>query len=303
MRLIENRQSAIGKRMNEFGLAIAAGPPSLPRARQLILLCGAEHATRTPSFRREAIRACIESISSDFRVIDNESVLNTLLACGSGKNALDLASLMAALADRIVLILESESAFCELGVFAQQALRRKLIVINSSATRSDPSFVNNGPLAAMAKVKAPVLWYPMSAKGLLFRDDIGAVFNDLKAALKPKAGKVPLPAERNLSDLKLDPLSFYLVHDLILFAGPLSHRELIAVLKQVFGVKPYNALRGLLRLLSAMGLIVSTQVEQAWVYRTTASTPCLEYGLRTGPLMAAFRSYHLKYSPGRWPLG
>ena len=288
--------------MDRFGLAIKAGPPSLSRAKQLIFLCGANRSIGIPSFRREAIKRFIESISDNYKVIFAEPVFNELLKIGLSKNTLDLEHEISAVADKIVIILESESAFCELGAFAHKTLRTKLVVINNSRFRSSSSFINTGPIAAMAEVKSPVLWYPMSPTGHISLDGVGAVFSDLKDALKPKATKRNIAVEGEITDLKIDKLSLYFVHDLVLFAGPLSHKELIEVLKITFGSKPYNPLSPLLSFLRAAGLIASFNVAGTWVFRAVSNIPFLNYGISTSPLMSAFRSFHLKNSPERFGL-
>lgn len=302
MRNIANDKSAIRKGIDQFGLAVKAGPPSLSRAKQLVFLCGANRAVNTPSFRRQAIKKFIEGLSGDYSVIYAELVFNELMKIGSTKNALDLEHEISAIADKIVIVLESESAFCELGAFAHEALRRKLIVINSSRFRGSESFINTGPIAAMGEVKSPVLWYPMSPMGHITLDGIGAIFHDLKVALKPKGTKGSTIGDRDISDFQHDKISLYFVHDLVLFTGPLSHKELIEVLIVTFGSKPYNLLSHLLSVLRAAGLIVSNKVGDTWVFQAVSTYPFLNYGINLTPLMAAFRNFHLKNTPERFSL-
>ena len=300
MRRLENKKSAIGKRIDRFGSAIKSTPPSLSRAKQLVFLCGANRSNSTPSFRREAIKKFIESLSDDYSVIYAELVFNELLKIGSSKNALDLEHEISVVADKIVIVLESESAFCELGAFAHKTLRDKLVVINNSCFRTSPSFVNTGPIAAMEEIKSPTLWYPMSPTGHAYPDGIGSVFFDLKNALTQKRPKDALLSTNDFSDLKHNKASLYFIHDLVLFSGPLSHKELVDVLKALFGPKSYNLLSNLLSILRAAGLIASYCVAGTWIFRTVSTIPFLQYGINTKPLMAAFRSFHLKNFPERF---
>ena len=66
-----------------------------------------------------------------------------------------------AIADKIVIVLESESALCELGAFTHKDLRKKLVVINDSRFRASESFINTGPIAALdVKLDPPFFGTP-----------------------------------------------------------------------------------------------------------------------------------------------
>lgn len=131
-----------------------------------------------PSERRKAIKRFVESISTEYRVIYAEGVFNELTKLGHGMNSLDLEHEISAIADRILIVLESPSAFCELGAFAHKTLREKLIIVNDSQFEGSKSFIDTGPLAAARECKSPILWYPMAKDGVWKTDGIGAVSAD-----------------------------------------------------------------------------------------------------------------------------
>lgn len=300
MRELTYIKSAVRRRLDEFGGAVKVSPPSLSRNKQLIFLCGANSAPGTPSPRREALKKYIQGISGDYSVIYAESVFNELIKVGHLKNALDLEHEISDIADKIIIVLESESAFCELGAFAHQALRKKLIVINDSQFREGQSFINTGPLAAMAEVKSPTLWYPMSNIRSKV-DGIGAVFFELKEALSVKPRKSTLKTD--FSELNTDKSSLYFIHDLVLFAGAISYKELVQILVTLFGDKRYDLLHRLLGILRAAGLITNYMVEKNRIYRTVGRTPFLSYASDTNALMSTFRSTLIKSYPERFSLG
>ncbi len=300
MRNLVDKSSAISNRLKRLGLAIKASPPSLSRAKKLVFLCGANRDINVPSFRREAVKKFIERLSNDYSVIYAEAVFAELRNIGHRKNALDLEHEISEFADKIVIILESESAFCELGAFAHKTLREKLVVINDARFRASESFINTGPISAMGEVKAPVLWYPMSTMTRMSVDGIGATFSGLKEALDLNKSKRSLIVNRDLSDLKKDKVSLYFVHDFVLFCGPISYRELVDIFLVVFGDKRYDLLSSLLGILRAAGLIFGNKVGDVWVYRAAAMSPFLNYGIKTYSIMAAFRTFHLKNNPERF---
>lgn len=275
-------------------------PPLLSRAKLLIFLCGASVANQ-PSPRRQALRRFIHSLSDSHTVIYAEGIFSELVRQGHKKNILDLESEISEIADKILIVLESESAFCELGAFANPPLRQKLIVVNSSHFRASTSFINEGPIAAAQDAKAAILWYPMTPTPQKELDGIGAIFSDLKASLvhkSPRGERVPLD---KLTKLGMNKYSLYFVHDLVLLSGPVAYDELIAVLKCLFPEeKSFDALKNLLGVLRECGLIQSINVSGRWVVKPTGMEPFLKYGVDLAPLMAAFRTHHLKHNPERF---
>lgn len=295
------RTGAISTRVQKFGLAVKVSPPLLARANQLLFLCGANRAVGVPSARREAIKRFLEGLSSDYRVIYAEGVFNELTKFGSHKNVLDLEHEISDIADKIIIVLESPSAFCELGAFAHQSFRQKLVIVNNSEFRAEPSFINTGPIAAAQEVKAPVIWYPMVATGIHVVDGVGATFKQLKDAIESKPMHGSLRAKGDLSVLTATKTSLYFVHDLVLFSGPISHEELISVMVAAFGKKNYDMLKRLLGVLRSAGLVRSYDADGEWVYRSTLDKPFMRYDTNVKSLMATFRIFHIRNHPKRFP--
>lgn len=299
-RNIQFDKSATGIRLKKFGLALGASPPFLSRADQLIFLCGANRTAGIPSVRREAVKRFIENISSEYRVLYAETVFNELSKIGNNRNVLDLEHEISDIADKVVIILESPSAFCELGAFAHPTLRKKLIVINDSQFQDSSSFINSGPIAAAFEAKSPVLWYPMESDGVSRLDGIGAIFNDLKVAMNPHPLSGSSKILEDISKLRPNKTSLYFVHDLVLLTGPISYDELIAVLIAGFGHKPYDMLKRLLGVLRAADLIQSDSIGETWIYKAVNTELYLTYDSNIYSMMASFRRFHLKMSPQRF---
>ena len=291
--------SAVSKRLKDFGLALEASP-LLSRADQLIFLCGANQSPNVPSARRQALKRFIESTSDSCRVVYAEGVFNELAKIGNRGNVLDLEHEISEIADKIVIVLESPSSFCELGAFAHKKLRDKLVVINDTAFKESASFINTGPLAAMIEKKAPVLWYPMQSNGLQVLDSIGSVFGAVADAVYEHPFKGSEEVKVSLASLGADKPSLYLAHDLVLFAGPATYDELTTILISMYGKRPYDQLKKLLGILKSADLIRSNLVDGAWVYSTDSPRPYLDYHFDASAMTAAFRSFHLEHNPTRF---
>lgn len=304
VRKITHENSGAGKRIKRFGLALKASPPFLSRAKQLIFLCGANKSAGNVSERRSAIKRFVQSISPQLTVLYAEGIFSELAKLGNKTNALDIEHGISQVADKIVIVLESESAFCELGAFAHKTLRDKLIVVNNSKFRNSLSFINTGPIAAAEEAKAPVLWYEMADDGVHRLDGIGEIFSKLRAAVKPESVRPTVIPYDELIDLGMRKSSLYFIHDLVLFTGPIRLDELIDVLKILFPEKKsFDAVKNLLGVLREGELLHTRSTNGKWIYEATSHEPFLRYVFDTAALTAACREYHYKTEPSRYVRG
>lgn len=303
MRKIIDEKSATGIRVKEFGKNLKTNPPILSRSKQLIFLCGANKSPGEVSVRRSSVKKFIDSLSSSYTAIYAEGIFNELKKFEQQKNSLDLEFWISEVADKVVIILESESAFCELGAFSHKDLRHKLIVINNDAFRTSESFINTGPIAALTEVKSPVMWYPMSSDGVTRLDGIGAIFSELKSAISSN-----LPDKKELDFDKLSQLppnknSLYFLHDLILLLSPITHEEMILVLGVIFDHKNLDIVKNLLGVLREAKLVTTKKIDSKWLYEPTSTEFFLNYTFNVNTLMSAFRSHHLKFNRERFSNG
>ncbi|QCS63663.1 hypothetical protein EC609_14790 [Achromobacter denitrificans] len=300
MRKIINDNSATGFRLQKFGEALRTTPPKLARTNQLIFLCGANKSFGEVSMRRSAVKKFISSLSKNYTVLYAEGIFNELRKFENQKNALDLEHWISEIADKVVIILESESAFCELGAFSHRELRHKLVVINNSAFEDSQSFINTGPIAAIKEAKAPVIWYPMNRDGIKTQDGIGATFSDLKSAISA------LPPDRTpiefktLSELSANKISLYFLHDIVVLCSPVTHEEIILILKKIFDHSNLDTVKNLLGVLREAKLIRTKKIDGKWLYAPTSVEMFLTYQFNVHALMAAFRSHHVRFNRDRF---
>jgi len=169
----------IKQRLLHLAHAINAGRVSLPKQlTRFVFLCGANNGSEI-SARRKALIKFAENSLPGTQFLLAEKVFETLASQGNKENILDIEKSISNFADHVLIVLESESAFAELGAFSHEdALREKLIVINDIKHKNTTSFINTGPIQAI-KEKAgenAILFYKMSPNGKEHLDGIGEIF-------------------------------------------------------------------------------------------------------------------------------
>jgi hypothetical protein len=305
-RHIHDSKSAIGKRFLLAKRALeSSGSLFLLKSRAVVFLCGANQREGVPSARRADIARFFGTTLPDARVIYAEGVFREFEKHGGKKNALDIEHEISRLADQIIIVLESESAFCELGAFAHHTLRKKLIVINDARFRLSKSFINVGPLRAIEEdVSARnVLWYPMSPNGVTRGDGVGTTFHSLAALLKTnRLGKKSVPlVECHPRSSSKESLLF--AHDLIYLFGPLTYDELIEIYSVIFGRSSFDNCRHLLGILKEARFVDTVNGPFGWAYRSLERKEFFLYPFPTSNIVAAFRGFHYRSEPGRLARG
>jgi hypothetical protein len=219
---------------------------------------------------------------------------------GHKENFLDIENDLSIFSDYVIIILESESAFCELGAFtSHKDLRKKLIIINDKKHITSESFINLGPLKAISESSSGsnVLYYQMDENGKTEGDAIGEVFYDLYKLIpqKPKTRRARIQHCDPNEFLTKDTLRF--IHDLIFIIGPVSFVELSRIIKILFSKSKDSQIKKHLGLLCATGQIEMTPEK---FYRSLFDKPFFEYGkYDIFQLLASFKNMYFKYDPHR----
>lgn len=235
------------------------------RSPRLIFLCGAnkpEHLGGGLSERRSAVRSFIEKKISPSFVIVAEHFFETLTKhFKSQSNLLDEEYFLSEIADDVIIILESESAFCELGAFSHNDLREKVIVINNKKFYKSKSFINLGPIDAIDKStkRNPIILYDMEDTGIQLLDGIGDTFSELQKAInhnhksiKPVTSELLQPSRR----FEANKSALMFAADFIYFNSPVTFKDLISSYKVIFpNWDSYDGLKKLISLLNGLNLI------------------------------------------------
>lgn len=183
---------------------------------QFVFLCGANITENIPSKRRQLLLDFASKNLPNTKFFLAESIFEFLKSEGHRTNLLDIENDLSAFSDYVIIILESESAFCELGAFASyHELRNKLIIINDKEHIQSKSFINIGPIKAISEVSSGknILYYKMEENGKLEGDSIGDIFYELcKLIHKPPKTRRKRVKDFN-PNLGLSKDSLRFVHD------------------------------------------------------------------------------------------
>lgn len=300
LRLIKNKR-VINDKLKQLKDHINTSKVYSPKTiSKFIFLCGANQSEGKVSARRQALINFAKQHLPHTQFFLAEKVFHTLIKEGHSGNIIDVEHKISLFADHVLIVLESNSAFAELGAFCNFELRKKLIVVNDSKYKSAQSFINLGPIKAIeeANGKKNIVTYEMADDGCVKQDLIADTFNPIFELLKE-------PAKNKVEVLKLDSCnpsttfnkySAMFIHDLVFFTGPILHAELIEVVIQIFGPGNYN------KLSETLGMLVSfdslTRNEKG-LYRSNIGKTYYEYRCNTDSLVAIFRNHLLKYFPER----
>ncbi len=226
---------------------------------RLFFLCGANGHDGNVSYRRRQVHDFILSNVENSQVIIAERFFDEYRKNRKSKNSLDFEHVLTKISEKVIIIMESPSAICELGAFAHHELRHKLIVINDSSFKSAPSFINTGPLEAVRECSNEnrVLWYKMYHEDVDGKDGVAAIFHDLSELVKN-----PSVINKKITCDDVDPSNevtektVLFIHDLIFMMREVKYKDLIGAVKMIFGIeKKFDNVRGILTILISLGFI------------------------------------------------
>tara|TARA_R110001592_G_scaffold58129_1_gene176422 strand:- start:1588 stop:2505 length:918 start_codon:yes stop_codon:yes gene_type:complete len=288
-------------KVDELQTAIKNSRVYLPsNISKFVFLCGANKNSQEISERRKALIDFSKVHLPHTHFFLAEKMFATLREEGHKGNILDVESLISGFSDFILIILESPSAFTELGAFSHDTLREKLVVINNSEYKKEASFINLGPIKAIEEKsgKDRIIYYKMDKDGVTNRDAIGDTFHQIynlfKEPIRSKRKSVNLVSLNPAKNF--DKKSAMFIHDLIYLSGPILHKELIELLKLIFGDDSYNKAAHLLAILSSFE---SIERNKKGLYRSKINTTYYDFEFDTSKYISTFRNYTLKDYPER----
>ena len=297
----KSENSSIYKVLKSFGDCAKNNRIWRPREDvDFIFLCGANLSkTRTPSKRRQHLLDFAYKNLPDTKFFLAEDLFDLLSKEGHKDNILDVENELSNLADKIIIVLESESAFCELGAFTGfSQLRDKIIVVNDVKHENSKSFINLGPLKAIEEIsgRGNILYYKMEPSGRERGDGIGDIFSDLYKILHKKPSKKRTRA-KNCDPNRLftkDTIRF--VHDLIYFSSPVYKTELSMIIRIIFGKSDDRKLNNHIAFLFAINEVSHLS---SGMYVSYKKRPYFEYDFDIYQLIASFKNLYFKHDSKR----
>jgi len=258
----------------------------------LILVCGRQPNAVSPG-GRDLIMDYARKHLGKFQFFLAEKVFDLL-----GSDEVDLLSLEEHLLDYcdcVLLVLESESTFAELGAFAiKKSLAKNMLVINDVAFRNHHSFISLGPLAKVEKVSR-------------FRPMIHVDLRSILRATPELVDRLSRIERRNNKRVSLDDAEKFrqlpsrtrmlFILDLISIFQPLARREIFDLLAYFYGENRFN-IKLDLHLLEALGLAVTCK---GYYLRNTDSQRLffLYHGVDTMAVRSDVVNHYHKYARDR----
>jgi len=291
----------IHKRVDALQQAIKNSRVYLPSdISKFVFLCGANKTPKEISERRKALIEFSKTHLPHTHFFLAEKMFKTLKDEDHKGNILDVENLISDFSDYILIILESPSAFTELGAFSHDKLRSKLVVINNLDFKKEESFINLGPIKAIEETSGPkrIIYYNMSNDGVINRDAIGDTFHEIYELFKDpiKSTGKAVDLESLNPSTQFDKKSAMFIHDLIYLSGPIFHKELIEILKLIFGKNNYNKVTHLLAILSSFD---SIERNNKGLYRSKLNKTYYDFRFDISKYISTFRNYTLKDYPER----
>lgn len=253
---------------------------STPR---LFFLCGANKEEGGLSIRRQRLKTFIETNIDNSIVVIAENFFDNYLRNHSQKkdkkNSLDFEFILSHISEKVIIVLESYSSFCELGAFSHRSLRSKLIVINDNTYKNAPSFINTGPIAAITEdfKDERVIWYKMAA-GIDNEDGIASIFKNLEATINNSSMQAKKPLDINPITETITIEKALFIHDVIFFYKPGTYAKLIRILKDIFGrEKNFDIIRKIMAILTSLNFILYNRKQNK--LESCRRTEFLDYGI------------------------
>ena len=267
---------------------------------KFVFLCGANINNTDISVRRKAIMEFAKKNLPDTQFFIAEEMFSTLQEEEKEGNMLDIENEISEFTDNIVVVLESESSFTELGAFSHnKELRKKLIVINDSKFKDSESFINMGPLKAIKEISGEdyIISYKMNEDGVFELDAIGDIYAPLSKILQGPAQTKPSKVSFKECNpaINFSKKSAMMVHDLVYFSGPIKHKELVEILLLIFGKHSFKAKEHAAILVA----VNSLERTKEGFYKSLLRKPYYEYSFDTNSLISTCRNYMLKFCPDR----
>jgi hypothetical protein len=227
------------------------------RLKHIVFLCGGHG-----SARRDRVAEYLRRWHEEVLVFYADDAWRHVAELADKDSALDVEEKFAALADVVIVVVESAGTFTELGAFSMQChVRKKLLPILDIAYKDDESFINTGPVRWIDRESmfAPSLYVDFSVV--------------LMAAgeLSTRLSRLPPTKRHKVENVAESPKHVvFLLRDVVAVTGPVTRKQLEFYLQEILGneVPHFHHLIGLavalrlIRPVSALGETAYVVCEQ-----------------------------------------
>ena len=154
--------------------------------------------------------------------------------------------------DCIIIVLESESAFTELGAFAiKEDIAKMVLVVNSIDYEKSKSFISLGPISKINKISR---FKPSIHTDLRSILTIAPELSKRLSTIERKYNKKTVLSDFEAFSSSSPKIKMYFLHDIITLFHPLTHSEIISILTNFYGDNEFK-IHTELNLLIVLGFI------------------------------------------------
>lgn len=217
---------------------------TLKHLRHVVFLCGGRN-----SQRRKDLARYIKRHAPHLFLFFAEDVWIHVSEL-QGINSLAMETQLANLADVLIVIVESEGTFAELGAFAAlHHLRAKLLPLIDRAHTNSDSFIITGPVAWVNQDSRfrPSIFCNMTA--------IALSGNEVLERVNKIPTRGPLPSAQTMDFSQNPKHLLFLLSDLVAVIGPATTEQCKELLTHILGQRPAWNIESLLGLLTAIDLV------------------------------------------------
>ncbi len=273
----------------------------LKKEAKLVFLCGKKPNNDKPTCRDSIWKYCQKHIK-DFQFFMAENFFEVY----KNQDDLDLLTMeghLSNFSDCIIIILESESTFAELGAFTiKDDLVENILVVNQKKYKNNESFISLGPIAKINKDSN-------------FKPVIHADFNSVLSIMpeiEERLNKIKRKNDKTIKICNIDQFEYITFKERMLFLldiitifHPITRNEIVIILKNFYGDHKFDISKEL-SMLQAIRLVSKLRPKNEpksnfYYFRTTEDQNLLyKYiGINEFVLRSMIINHHHKYSRKR----
>jgi len=182
-------------------------------------------------------------------------------------DALEMETILADIADCLVLIVESPGTFAELGAFsATPKVKHKLLILMDKRYQHEKSFINLGPVSSYMRDKkckfSPIIHTDLSVLSDCYEEFVG------------RLSSLPMPRADNQSALTENSKKLlYLTTELIALLGPLAQADIVSSIRDFDSALARKNIILIVGLAKSLGLVRTFRYKNKTYYYRSLNQP------------------------------
>lgn len=235
--------------VNKIRTVFYSGKIKRSKDARLIFVCGAALESKKGKNARKRFLDYSKKYLKEYDIFIAENFFDLFK---ENKDLLTIEDSLAKYSDCIIIFLESESTYSELGAFAyNDALAQQILIVNNIDYISSTSFISKGPIAKVNEISKYGKTIYANLDSVL--QSVNEIVSRLELTKKKVNQTINIDNIDNYNKLSNKDRMLFLL-DLITLLQPVRYQEILLVLKKIVGHGSYQ-IDFDLKLLTAVGYI------------------------------------------------